>query len=511
MSRKAAVAFAGFLLLYASWQATHWIPGETTKIADVFFIPVGVGAVICCLRAAHLSTVGRLRRFWGVMGLAVSAQLAGDAMMLSYALGGSEPPFPSFVDLAYLSFYPLMLLALLSIPVAPTTNPQRLRIGLDLTTVLVGGALVIWYLVGAQTLADGGQSTLQMIVSMAYPAGDLALLAGLVITLLLWSPWAIRPALALIAMGLAMFVAADLVYSYALLHDGYVSGGPIDALWIVALGLFALAATTVGKARSEQPEGVIPDRENTEKRASWLPLAALAIGGLGLVRAEVTGHAHGLSLVLGMTALAVVIVTRQYVTQRQMINLQGDLQEAHDRLAELASKDSLTLVPNRRSIEIVLADELERAHRHCRDLSVLFLDIDHFKVVNDTWGHAAGDRTLAEFALVLGSCLRPADTLSRWGGEEFVAVLPETGAAGVIGTAERIRRQVEAHSFSLGDGQSLTCSIGVAGYPDDAATAVALVDLADRGMYEAKRLGRNRAEAAPQRQPIPASQAARSL
>jgi diguanylate cyclase (GGDEF)-like protein len=501
LPRKAAAALAAFLLLYVSWQATHWIPGDSAKIADVFFVPIGAAAVVCCFRAAHLWQINRLRWFWALMGLAIGAQLAGDTTMLVYALGESELPFPSFADLAYLSFYPLMLLALLAVPVAPTTHPQRVRIGLDLTIALVGGGMVIWYLVGAQTLADGGQSTLQMTVAMAYPAGDLALLAGLVITLLRWSPRAVRPALSLIAVGLAMFVVADLVYSYSLLHDGYVSGGPIDTLWIAALGLFALAATTREKARTEAPKGGTPAREITEKRVSWLPFAAIAIGSLGLVRAEVTGHAQGLSLVLGTSSLALLIAIRQYVTQRQMIKLQGDLQEAHDRLAELANQDSLTSVPNRRSIEVVLADEFQRAQRHGREVSVVFVDIDHFKTVNDTWGHAAGDCVLAEFAHVLESCLRPADTLSRWGGEEFVVVLPETGALGGAATAERIRSRVEAHSFSFGEGQGLTCSIGIAGYPDDAMTPVALVDLADRGMYEAKRLGRNRVEAAPQPEP----------
>jgi diguanylate cyclase (GGDEF)-like protein len=109
---------------------------------------------------------------------------------------------------------------------------------------------------------------------------------------------------------------------------------------------------------------------------------------------------------------------------------------------------------------------------------------------------AGGDRVLARLTSAIDICLRPADTVGRWGGEEFVAVLPETGTDKATSVAERIRACVEGHRFPLGDGEGVTCSIGVGCLPDDAADMAGLIDVSDGAMYEAKRRGRNQVVAA---------------
>jgi diguanylate cyclase (GGDEF)-like protein len=294
-----------------------------------------------------------------------------------------------------------------------------------------------------------------------------------------------------------MFIAADLVYSYTQLRGGYEAGGPIDTLWIAALTLFALAAMSQGTARLGVLETTVPTREVSEQRVSWFPFIALAIGGMALLGAERDqAFVPVLILVLAAIGLAVLIAIRQYVTQREMIRLQAELCEARDRLAALASEDALTSVANRRAIEAVVSEEVERARRYGRELSLLFLDIDRFKAINDGFGHAVGDRVLAKFASIIEACLRPADTVGRWGGEEFVAVLPETGAGEAASVAERIRACVEGHRFPLENGSGVTCSIGVGCLPDDAVDIPHLIDVSDGAMYEAKRLGRNQVVAA---------------
>ncbi len=504
MARKAKASIGLFLALYLSWQAFRWIPGGSAQIGDVFFLPVGAGAVLACWGAARrCAQVPRLRWFWRLMALAISAQLLGDSTMAVYDLSGGGIPFPSPADLAYLSFYPLMLLALLRVPVAPTSHAQRAKLALDLATALLGGAMVIWHFVVAQIVMEGGQSAPQAVVSVVYPVGDLVLLAGLGVVLLRWSPPILRRPLSVIATGLAMFIAADIVYSYALLHDGYRAGGPIDILWIAALALFALAAACQETARSTAPETAVPSDEMYEQRVALLPFAALGVGGLILLSAEWGQQlVPQVALALAAIVLAALIATRQYVTQREMVRLQRELREAHDELAALAHHDALTAIPNRRAIETTLAEEIRRARRYERDLSVLFLDIDHFKAINDGFGHAAGDRVLAEFASIVESCLRPVDTLGRWGGEEFVAVLPETGPEEAAAVAERIRARVEVHRFLLEDGKDPTCSIGAGSYPGDGCDVADLIDVADRAMYEAKRLGRNQVVAAGHTAPI---------
>lgn len=472
-------------------------------LSDLLFLPVGAAAVLACWGASRrCAEVRRLRWFWRLMAVAIAAQLAGDTAMAAYDLGGGEAPFPSLADLAYLSFYPLMLLALVRVPVAPTSRVQRTRLGLDLATALLAGGMVIWHLVLAQTVTEGGRGALPMITSVAYPVGDLVLLAGLGIVLLRWSPPILRRPLSFLAIGLGMFIAADLVYSYTQLRGGYEAGGPVDILWIAALTLFALAAISQRPARPGVLETAVPVREASERRVSWFPFLALAIGGLVLLRAEWgQPFAPALTLVLAAIGLAALIAIRQYVTQREMIRLQAELHEAHDRLAALASQDALTAVANRRAIEAAMGEEVERARRYGRELSLLFLDVDRFKAINDGFGHAAGDRVLAEFAAAVRICLRPTDTVGRWGGEEFVALLPETGAAEAAGVAERIRAHVEGHRFGLGDGTGVTCSIGIGCLPADATGVVGLIAAADGAMYEAKRRGRNRVLAASARAP----------
>jgi diguanylate cyclase (GGDEF)-like protein len=143
-----------------------------------------------------------------------------------------------------------------------------------------------------------------------------------------------------------------------------------------------------------------------------------------------------------------------------------------------------------------LDQELERAQRYARACSLLFLDLDHFKALNDGYGHAVGDAVLCEFADLVRTHLRGMDTVGRWGGEEFVAILPELSAEDALYLAEAVRTAVAAHTFRIGGGLHLTCSIGLASYPLHAQERDGLLRAADQAMYGAKRFGRNQVRAA---------------
>ncbi|HEX5725243.1 MAG TPA: sensor domain-containing diguanylate cyclase, partial [Longimicrobiaceae bacterium] len=163
-----------------------------------------------------------------------------------------------------------------------------------------------------------------------------------------------------------------------------------------------------------------------------------------------------------------------------------------------ATTDSLTGLPNRRTFEQKLAAAASRFDRYARPFSLVMLDVDHFKQVNDAWGHPAGDRVLQEVAAVLREGVRDLDLAARVGGEEFVLLLPETGLQAAAEVAERIRRTVEGRPVAW-EGRTLavTVSLGVAACPECAAAPNEALKLADEALYRAKGSGRNRVTLAP--------------
>lgn len=171
-------------------------------------------------------------------------------------------------------------------------------------------------------------------------------------------------------------------------------------------------------------------------------------------------------------------------------------QEAERGLEQLASTDSLTGLANRRRLDQVLRQEWARSQRNRTPIAVLMIDVDYFKAFNQRHGHAGGDHALHEVALAINECIRrPADIAARYGGEEFQVVLPETGLAGALLLAERIRSCVEALPRHSGDTVPITVSIGVGVHePGTQQDLASLLGTADEALYRAKAKGRNRVE-----------------
>ncbi|HEY1555694.1 MAG TPA: GGDEF domain-containing protein [Kofleriaceae bacterium] len=166
----------------------------------------------------------------------------------------------------------------------------------------------------------------------------------------------------------------------------------------------------------------------------------------------------------------------------------------HETMVSSALRDGLTRLYNKRYLMERLDSELKFAHRHETALSLLLVDVDHFKKVNDTHGHLAGDAVLAHLAQVIGRAVRNEDVVARFGGEEIVVVLRATGLDPALHTGERLRKLVEASKVAF-QGRELraTCSIGAAGFPSTPASKPEeLVEAADQAMYRAKHAGRNR-------------------
>ena len=168
------------------------------------------------------------------------------------------------------------------------------------------------------------------------------------------------------------------------------------------------------------------------------------------------------------------------------------------RTEQLTITDDLTKLFNSRYLNLYLGREIKRCKRHGIPLSIIFLDLDGFKSVNDQYGHLAGSGTLTEVGVILADGVRESDILARYGGDEFVAVLPETPASGAIVIAERLRRSIEENRFlqPMGLAARISASFGIASYPDHALTPEALIQKADQAMYRVKEREKNGIEVA---------------
>lgn len=163
------------------------------------------------------------------------------------------------------------------------------------------------------------------------------------------------------------------------------------------------------------------------------------------------------------------------------------------RMEELATTDGLTELPNHRTFQARFSEMLHRAERHAKPVSLILTDVDHFKSVNDTYGHPVGDQVLKVVSRILAGQARKVDIVARYGGEEFAIVLEETDSAGAMLLCERIRQEVAARLMNSDKGSfRVTISLGIASYPRDGRDKQVLIERADQALYAAKQRGRNR-------------------
>ncbi|MDD4879849.1 MAG: sensor domain-containing diguanylate cyclase [Candidatus Omnitrophica bacterium] len=206
------------------------------------------------------------------------------------------------------------------------------------------------------------------------------------------------------------------------------------------------------------------------------------------------GEPLGILAFLGMEeehAESFSILAKQLALEFKKINL-------YEKVQELAITDGLTGIYVRRHFIERLNEEVARSKRHSLKLSLLMIDLDHFKQCNDTYGHLVGDIVLKEISRIMKEYVRQVDLIGRYGGEEFVIALPDTDKNSALNVADRIRMSVEKHKFRAYDETILmTISIGVATFPENGEDVVTLIDRADQALYKAKEEGRNKAVSWP--------------
>jgi len=526
------VAVVGVDCVLASWLLAHAHPGPLASAGVDAASALGPLLVL-------LVTLGRNRASWRailarpgarsalLLRMAVLSFGIGQILRVWYEVIQHRVPFPSLADGAYLTAAICLILGILLLLDYPLSLGLSARGFVD--SMIVGAAVltVNWYFVlGPATARENGPHSSQMLIG-AYPATDLAVIFGL---LLLWSQ-PLERVRKRVAVGLSIAagirVMVHFTYAYQVVHAVPALGGLAStgrSLCYLAVALVACVARRAGEVSSgshkKENSPLISQSALGSGQAIpvWRALIPYvltgAVGALVIyARTVPTNSPYNSGVYLGAGIMGALVLIHQvlgFLDNARLWHRLGDayhtletnnqtLADTNVRLRALwesASTDPLTGLPNHRTLVETVNREVERGRRHMHPCAVLFVDLDHFKAVNDTYGHLVGDSVLREFSRIVRGALREIDTLGRWGGEEFAVILPETDGATGFAVAERIREEVGSHTFAVGGGVRLTCSIGIASYPDDAVERDALVDAADRAMYAAKGLGRNQTRSA---------------
>ncbi|WP_307831422.1 putative bifunctional diguanylate cyclase/phosphodiesterase [Nucisporomicrobium flavum] len=472
-----AVAAGGALLAaYLIWYVGGW-GGETLRayVTDGIYPPLALLFTVLAVRAVRTGADARTRAAWSFIALAFACQLVAHTSWFVEDAILHSTTYPSFADYWFLAFVPFMFVALLLLAGVRRTRRDKIKLALDALIVGASTFMVLWYLVLGPILVTDGAGLSEIVYSAALPVGDLLLVLALA-TVLLRRATAAGTPVRLLAAGVVTYVIADVYYGYIQLHEGFVGGTWPDLFWLLGCYLFTLAAYRQCRRAGDG------DAAARHRRAvsTWLPYGAIALayGLLGTLAREQGMYPFG-GMIIGAVLLTGLVVARQMYALRENRDL-----AVTDPLTGLANR---TLVGERL---IQLSAQPLRAGRHA---AVLIVDLDHFKRVNDTYGHDAGDAVLSGAAAALRSVIRAGDTAGRLGGDEFAVILQNLPDAD---TAARIaERLVEALRTPVIFGDRLLAveaSIGVAVRDERTVDGEELMRHADTAMYSAKRAGRGR-------------------
>lgn len=420
----------------------------------------------------------RLRRAWLFLGLGFVSQIVAEGLWfyLSDILGAD--PFPSLADIFYLAYYPLVLAGLLSFPYAPVSLRERRLLWLDLGIIMVVSTMILWFFV-LHPISLFTEAGLAAGISTAYPVGDLLLLLGLVSLIQRDLEKVNRPVLFLLCASLVATAVSDVLFSYLETHEIPYVLAFLNIGWLVSAFCELLAAgrQLLAPALLVDEENMLPPVRRHRLRTTLPYLSAMTGAVFMLIvidyphadETSLKGLLHGLLLIIGLVLL------RQHLVLRDNISLLSETQK-------LAITDSLTGLYNRHHFNQVFVTELKRAARYNSPLSVLLIDVDDFKQINDTQGHLKGDKVLHVVAQALAAQVRRTDFVARFGGDEFAILLPETDSQDAQAVIQRLRESVAKHQSQ---GAPLGVTIGLATSPPT-FDPEHLLEQADRDLYRQK-------------------------
>jgi diguanylate cyclase (GGDEF)-like protein len=485
-----AAYLLGWVVIAVALQGN---PLRDTTLA-LYFLPknfIATGFALYASRRRTLDT--RTQRAWLLIALAGAFMAASDGLWFFYEVVRGTENTPVWIDGVALCAFPLWVAGLLHFPSAPRAATERAKYWLDIATVLVGGTTISWYFALRPIAAAYHSSMGDLMLAMAFPLGDLVVLVTAAAILSRAPAQVSRVPLRLLAVALIGAFVADLIFGNMRLAGTYHTGDAIDWIWLLNGALFALAGWWQAYGATGPNTGA--SGFAPAPRLSLLPYASVAAGfGLLVFVVFVALPFEAIELrvvVLGALTLTLLVVLRQVLAARDNLRLLAERAAQEERFRHEALHDALTGLANRSLLRDRAEHALIRARRQQQlPLALIFLDLDNFKTVNDSLGHATGDALLVEAARRLLACVRATDTVARLGGDEFAILIEdpvETYGCRLI--TERILATL-AHPYII-EGRNIfaAASLGVATV-GDADTADDLLRNADVAMYMAKSHGK---------------------
>ena len=479
----AAVTFSGVLSDRASLVASNLLQTMVPALAATG-----------CWWAVKRSPTRVDARAWAFLGASAAAWSAGQLVWTVYDLVGAGSPFPSVADLGYIAAIPLALIGVWSITPKVATSTRLVAV---VDGLIIAGSLVAisWPLVLAPGWDTGEGGPLLVALSLVYPAGALVIVSSILMVLVRSRRGGTMPIVA-IAGAMSLLGLADSYFVWQTSQGIEADLSLADGAWVGGHLLLLVAALRYPRGIERVP--LTPAMERSFRRSA-VPLTLACLAMVVRVILASTGHVGDAFLDVVIVAVAALIVARHLMEMWENRSLTRALEvkvvELTAREAELSHQalhDPLTGLANRRLLGDRVDHALERSRRTGERTAVLFIDVDDFKTVNDSLGHAAGDQLLVGVATRISACVRPGDTIARLGGDEFGILMEDLASpdeAAVV--AARVLDALEI-AFPLDGRQVFTkASIGIA-HADASRGArgdQVLAD-ADAALYEAKAAGK---------------------
>lgn len=458
--------------------------------------------------------------FWLLISLGCFSYTVAEIIWIYYEnILQVEVPFPGWSDLFFMLQISFYLAAFLQKIWYKRKGLQVIKFIFDTCILMTVAIAFSWHFIIQNIISEEEVTILYLVVSVGYPVGDLILLLGAISFYLGSQYFFPKKVLFFIFSSLFVQILADTAYLYLTAYNSYYSGSLFDPLWSIALLLMGIAATFTTGAEVKENKLIVKVDEHSNSITSFVSFRLLLpyVSVIFLFIVMISQN-HNMNGLLAGSALAILLVilrqiftlleNQKLLSQYHLLNenleikigerteelssKNQQLTEAVQKMRHLAYHDALSGLPNRRLFIDNVTIALDEAKRNNYQLAILFIDLDRFKNINDTFGHEFGDLLLKHMAKQMSENVREIDTISRQGGDEFAILFNEISSEEeVISFIHKIQSVVSKPVVIKEQELHVSMSIGVAMAPIHGDNAEELMKQADMAMYHAKQKGRN--------------------